>query len=89
MRGSRQAILKHMVEHPLEGITSKQAFELFGVTRLAAVIYDLRELGYHIDTLIMEGTTRFGEACRYAKYIYKGKPSIVEGVNNGNESTGN
>lgn len=84
MRGSKQAILRYMVEHPIEGITSKQAFELFGVTRLSARIFELRNLGYQIDTLMMEGITRFDEPCKYAKYVYKGKPSIVEGVNNGN-----
>ena len=83
MKGSMQAILRYLVEHPLTGLTSSQAFELFGVTRLSARIYDLRNKGYHIDTLMMEGKTRFGETCRYAKYVYKGKESIVKEKKNG------
>ena len=52
MKGSKQTILRYLVEHPLTGLTSSQAFELFGVTRLSARIYDLRNKGYQIDTLM-------------------------------------
>ena len=84
MKGSKQAILQYLVEHPVSGITSYQAFELFGVTRLSARISDLRELGYNIETVMVTGKTRFNETCRYARYIYKGKESIVKEINNGN-----
>lgn len=84
MKGSMQAILHYLVEHPLTGLTSAQAFELFGVTRLSARIHDLRNKGYKIDTLMLDGKTRFGEPCRYAKYIYKGKASIIKEAPNGN-----
>lgn len=70
MRGSKVAILKYMKEN--NGITSKEAFEEFGVTRLAACIFDLRQKGYLIDTLMLETTTRFDELTRYAKYVFKG-----------------
>lgn len=70
MRGGRNAVLQHLKENL--SITSKQAFEEFGVTRLSAVIFDLRHLGYHIDTLMIDGKTRYGESCQYAKYVYKG-----------------
>lgn len=83
MKGSMQAILHYLVEHPLTGLTSAQAFELFGVTRLSARIHDLRNKGYQIDTLMLDGKTRFGETCRYAKYVYKGKESIVKEEKNG------
>lgn len=80
MRGSKVAILNYMKEH--NGITSKEAFEHFGVTRLAACIFDLRQKGYLIDTLMLETVTRFDEPTKYAKYIFKG-------VADGNESTSN
>lgn len=70
MRGSKVAILNYMKEN--NGITSKEAFEEFGVTRLAACIFDLRQKGYLIDTLMLETTTRFDEPTRYAKYVFKG-----------------
>lgn len=81
MRGSRFAILHYLINHQNDGISSKEAFELFGVTRLAAVIFDLRK-HYDIDTVIIDGETRFGEHCQYARYFYRG-------VKDGNESTSN
>lgn len=70
MRGSKVAILNYMKEN--NGITSKEAFEEFGVTRLAACIFDLRQKGYLIDTIMLETITRFDEPTRYAKYVFKG-----------------
>lgn len=70
MRGSKVAIIKYMKEH--DGITSKEAFEQFGVTRLAACIFELRKLGYIIDTVMLDTVTRFGEHTSYAKYVFKG-----------------
>lgn len=71
MDNSLQAILKHLKD--VGSITSMEAFQLFGVTRLSARIFDLRKKGYIIDTLMLEGTTRFGLPCKYAKYVYKGE----------------
>lgn len=73
MRGSKLAILEHLRKYPW--LTSKDAFELYGITRLAACIFDLRERGYYIETVMVETTTRFGEPCRYARYILKGEPN--------------
>ena len=67
MRGSKVAILEYLRTH--KWLTSKEAFELYGITRLAACIFDLREKGYHIETVMVEDTTRFGESCAYARYI--------------------
>lgn len=65
-------ILKYLKEHS-EGLTSMQAFQMFGATRLAAIIFNLRQRGYNIETFDMESTNRYGEAVRYAKYIYRGE----------------
>lgn len=64
-----QEVIKHLkrVGH----ITSWEAIELYGATRLAAIIFNLREKGYIIDTIQMEGTDRYGNTSRYAKYILK------------------
>lgn len=70
LKGSKQAILTHIVVHG--GITSAEAFEKYGVTRLAAVIFDLRKLGYDIVTQDCIGKTRFNRTCRYARYVLKG-----------------
>lgn len=67
----REAILNHLKKN--KSITSMEAFKFFGVTRLSACIFDLRAKGHNIDTLMLEGTTRFGKPCKYAKYVYKGE----------------
>ena len=67
MRGQRNAILNHLKSG--KTITSKEAFELYGVTRLSAIIHDLRCMGYIIHTISVDGVTRFGDSCKYAKYI--------------------
>ena len=71
MRGSKVALVNYMAENG--SITSKEAFEKFGITRLAACIFDLRKMGYNIETIMLETMTRFGEPTKYAKYVYKGK----------------
>ena len=71
MRGQRFAVLQYL---QTEGeITSFEAFEKFGATRLAAIIHDLRKLGYDIETHDVMSKNRFGESCIYAKYVYNGK----------------
>lgn len=72
MRGSKTAILEHLKSYPW--LTSKEAFEQYGITRLSARIKELRDKGYDIETVMVETTTRFGESCRYARYILKGEP---------------
>lgn len=67
MRGSKQAILTHIVVHG--GITSAEAFEHYGITRLSARIFDLRKMGYNIVTQEVLGKTRFDEPCKYARYV--------------------
>lgn len=67
MRGQRNAILAHLKTG--KPITSREAFELYGVTRLSAIIHDLRNMGYIIHTLMIDGTTRFGDSTKYGKYI--------------------
>ena len=76
MKGSKKRILAYLRNH--KGITSKMAFDLFGETRLAARISELRDMGYSIETVMMEGENRYGDTTRYAFYVLKGEP------NNGN-----
>lgn len=54
-------------------ITSLEAIELYGATRLSAIIYNLRKRGMNIITETIEFTDRFGNAAHYAKYIFKGE----------------
>ena len=71
MKGSKSRILHHFIEH--RTLTSMEAFENYGITRLAARVAELRKLGYDIQTIMMEGVNRYGESVRYGKYVYNGK----------------
>lgn len=71
MRGSTKAILDYLQTH--DYLTSMDAWEMWGVTRLAAIIHNLRQAGYNIQTVRVETTTRFGETTNYARYILKGE----------------
>lgn len=60
------AVLNHMRTH--DGITSMEAFEQYGATRLSGLIFELKKQGYNIATETLKGTNRYGSPCRYAKY---------------------
>ena len=70
MKGSKVRILDHLKKH--RTLTSMEAFELYGITRLSARIKELREMGYNIVTLMVDDTNRYGEIVRYGKYVLKG-----------------
>lgn len=63
-----QAVLNHLKAN--KNITSWEAIQKFGATRLSAIIFNLRA-NYNIETQMIEVPTRFGDT-RVAKYIYKG-----------------
>ena len=72
MKGSKPRIIQYMKTH--KGITSQDAFRELGITRLSARIKDLRDMGYDIRTLMIEGANRYGESVRYGKYVLRGEP---------------
>lgn len=57
-------------------ITSLEAFRDLGITRLSAVIFDLRELGYRIETKDESALNRFGEKTNYARYFMVPKETL-------------
>ncbi len=65
-----QCIREHLLVNG--DITSWEAIQLYGETRLADKILKLRQKGWNIVTIMMEGTDRNGNLSRYAKYVYKG-----------------
>jgi len=50
-------------------IDSWTAFELYGATRLSAIIFNLRRRGYNIDTQTMTVKDRNNNVCNFANYI--------------------
>ena len=63
-----KAVLKHLQSKG--HITSMEAIELYGATRLSGIIYTLREHGYNIITQKLDGVNRYGNKMKYAKYLY-------------------
>lgn len=49
-------------------ITSMQACELYGITRLSAKIFNLRKKGYHIEQIKRKTTNRYGNISSYGEY---------------------
>lgn len=49
-------------------LTSKQAFDKWGVTRLSAIIFNLRKKGYDISMTTDNGYNRYGEAVHWGVY---------------------
>lgn len=58
-------------------ITTLEAFNDLGVTRLASRICDLKSQGYEIDSDIETGLNRFGEKVHYKKYWFKESEKVV------------
>lgn len=51
-------------------ITSWQAIQQYGATRLSDIIFRLRKQGYDIETKTECTKDRNGNTCQYAKYIF-------------------
>jgi len=66
----REVVLRHF--HTYRTITSFEAFAEYGITRLSAIIFDLRK-SYIIGDEWVERTNRFGETVRFKRYIMEGK----------------
>lgn len=59
-----------VLEHLKSGksITSLEAINLYGATRLADIIFKLKKRGYNIVSSIITVPTRFGKTARVAQY---------------------
>lgn len=64
-----QAVLDWLKTHA--SISSMEAIQSFGATRLSAIIFDLRKRGYNIETVRCEGTDRFGNKMTFARYYLR------------------
>ena len=75
MKGSKPRIIEYMKTH--NGITSQDAFKHLGITRLSARIQELRQLGYNISTIMIDGKNRYGEPVRFGLYKLMGDKNNV------------
>lgn len=62
-----QMVLEHL--KTFGTITSLEAIEKYGATRLSSIIYNLRKRGYKITTIDMPFKDRFGDKSNYGKYV--------------------
>ena len=71
-----QRILDHLQTYP--EITSMEAFQLYGITRLSACIFDLKKKGYKIATRRVKLKNRYGEPVTFVAYsLVRSTPSIA------------
>lgn len=61
---------ERILAHLLSGrtITSKEAYDLYGCTRLSARIWDLRNGGYNIIGRRATAVNRFGDKVKFEEY---------------------
>ena len=64
-----KAVLAWLQTHA--SISSMEAIENFGATRLSAIIFDLRKRGYDIETVMCDGRDRFGSPMKFARYYLR------------------
>lgn len=63
-------VLNHLRQY--KTITSLEAIQEYGITRLSAKIYNLRHLGYLITNDWTSGTNRWGKKVNWVKYTLEG-----------------
>lgn len=71
-RSKTSEVLRYLESHG--SITSMEAFEKFGATRLSAIIFSLRKKGYRIVNKERVAIDRYGKVCRFAEYCLVEKP---------------
>lgn len=59
-------VLQHLQIHG--SITPLEAMQEYGIMRLGARIYDLKKMGYSINSSRETGENRYGESISYARY---------------------
>lgn len=63
-------LLEYMRKRKEMGITQKEAMDMLGIYRLGARIWDLKHMGYKIQTVMVKVDTREpGVSTKVAKYI--------------------
>jgi hypothetical protein len=72
-----ESVLAHLEKYG--SITSMDAIQLYGATRLSAIIYDLRHKeGYTIETEIETVPTRHGTHSNIARYRLRKDENEIE-----------
>ena len=59
-------IIRHLKDY--KTITSWEAIQEYGITRLSARIKDIKDMGYIIDDEWLTNTNRYGDTISYKQY---------------------
>lgn len=65
-KSQNQMVLDHLKNH--KGLTTYQAYELYGITRLPSRICNLREDGHIISTIMRVEKNRYNKKVSFAEY---------------------
>ena len=76
MTNKTNEVLNHLKTK--KNITSWEAIQKYGATRLSAIIFRLRKKGYHIINKDEVDIDRYGNECRYVRYIYLGSKEEIQ-----------
>lgn len=73
-RGARVSTINNqcarLLKHLMTGkkIDAIKAWDMLGIYRLSARIWDLREMGHEIDDDFVHGKNKFGESVKWKEY---------------------
>ena len=71
MDASQRKVVYQYIKTHKNGISSMEAFD-FGITRLSAIIFDLRADGVEIESVPCQCKNRYGHNTNYVRYMYRG-----------------
>ena len=71
-KSQREEVVNHLKKYGT--ISSKTAFERYGITRLSDIIFRLRNSGYIIVTIPKTTKNRYQHRTDYALYKLKSEP---------------
>lgn len=69
-----QKVKEHLLEKGC--ITSWDAIDLYGATRLSSIIFNLRGRGFVIESVYLDDEDRNGNPSRFVNYILKETPNV-------------
>lgn len=69
-----EIVLRHFQKNKY--ISSMQAFELYGITRLSATIYNLRQRGIKVGSIWRTIINRYGKQVRYMDYYLEKRGNL-------------
>lgn len=70
----KEMVLRHLSD--CKNITAWEAIKEYGITRLSAIIYELKKEGYNIADVYAHGSNRYGNACKWKVFSLIGQMDL-------------